>query len=84
MANELAAKWRDRSTWRLEDAGRLVLDVPCRRTREVGRARRRHPQRSGRRRWRQKGLPGWLIMNRYQEITTQLGYKWPRKWAVKK
>lgn len=29
-----------------------------------------------------KGYPGWEIMQRYQEITTQLGYEWPRNWAV--
>ena len=31
-----------------------------------------------------QGYPGWEIVHRYQEITTQLGYKWPRKWGVKK
>jgi TRAP-type transport system periplasmic protein len=31
-----------------------------------------------------QGYPGWEIVNRYQEISGQLGYKWPRKWGVKK
>lgn len=30
-----------------------------------------------------QGYPGWEIVARYQELTTQLGYKWPRKWGVK-
>ena len=29
------------------------------------------------------GLPGWEIAKRWQEITTEMGYKWPRQWAVK-
>lgn len=28
-----------------------------------------------------QGYPGWAIVARYQEITEQLGYKWPRKWG---
>ncbi|MBE0532342.1 MAG: TRAP transporter substrate-binding protein DctP [Rhodospirillales bacterium] len=31
-----------------------------------------------------KGLPGWEMMARFQEIAAQNGYKWPRQWAVKK
>ncbi len=31
-----------------------------------------------------KGLPGTKIMQRWQEITADMGYKWPRKWGVKK
>ena len=30
------------------------------------------------------GIPGWEIAKRWQEITTEMGYEWPRKWAVKK
>ncbi|MFC1985284.1 TRAP transporter substrate-binding protein DctP [Chloroflexota bacterium] len=30
------------------------------------------------------GMPGWKITKRWQEITTELGYKWPRQWAVQK
>lgn len=30
------------------------------------------------------GVAGWEIAKRWQEITTSLGYKWPREWAVKK
>ena len=82
MANELAAKWRDRilgawktqgvsfSTFPVEERAKwaaLVDDIPSEWATEM----------------EKKGLPGWLIMNRYQEITTQLGYKWPRKWAVR-
>jgi TRAP-type C4-dicarboxylate transport system substrate-binding protein len=83
MANELASKWRDRiltawktqgvtfSTFPLDDRAKwasLVEDIPSEWAIEM----------------EQKGLPGWQIMNRYQEITTELGYKWPRKWAAKK
>ncbi len=32
----------------------------------------------------EKGLPGWAMMERFQEIVAEKGYKWPRKWAVKK
>ncbi len=31
-----------------------------------------------------QGYPGWDIVRRYQELTTEYGYKWPRKWGVKK
>jgi len=31
-----------------------------------------------------QGYPGWEIVERYQELTTQMGYKWPRKWGLKK
>lgn len=31
-----------------------------------------------------KGLPGFKIVERWQEITGEMGYKWPRKWGVKK
>ncbi len=30
------------------------------------------------------GYPGWEIVNRYQDICEELGYKWPRRWGVKK
>jgi len=30
------------------------------------------------------GYPGWEIQRRWQEITAELGYEWPREWAVKK
>ena len=30
------------------------------------------------------GRPGWEIVKRYQEITTELGYEWSRTWGVKK
>lgn len=31
-----------------------------------------------------KGLPGFKIVERWQEITKELGFKWARKWGVKK
>jgi TRAP-type C4-dicarboxylate transport system substrate-binding protein len=31
-----------------------------------------------------KGLPGFKIIQRWQEITAQMGHKWTRKWGVKK
>ena len=31
-----------------------------------------------------QGYPGWKIVDRWQELTTKYGYKWPRKWGVKK
>ena len=31
-----------------------------------------------------KGLPGWEMMARFQQITAEMGYKWSRPWAVKK
>jgi TRAP-type C4-dicarboxylate transport system substrate-binding protein len=83
MANELAGKWRDRilaawktqgvtfSTFPLDERAKWaaqVEDIPTEWALEM----------------EKKGLPGWQIMNRYQEITTELGYKWPRKWAVRK
>ena len=60
-------------TYRLPEAERgkwanMVPDTPALWAEEVSR----------------QGYPGWEIVNRYQEITTQLGYKWPRKWGVKK
>lgn len=29
------------------------------------------------------GLPGWEMIERWQEITTELGYVWSRQWGVK-
>lgn len=29
------------------------------------------------------GYPGWEIVKRYQEITTELGFEWMREWGVK-
>jgi len=31
-----------------------------------------------------KGYPGYEFVKAWQEITESLGYKWPRKWGVKK
>ncbi len=31
-----------------------------------------------------KGYPGWKLVQRWQEITADLGFKWARKWGVKK
>ena len=31
-----------------------------------------------------KGIPGSQIVNRWQEITGEMGFKWARKWGVKK
>jgi TRAP-type transport system periplasmic protein len=31
-----------------------------------------------------QGYPGWKIVERYQQACADLGYKWPRKWGVKK
>ena len=31
-----------------------------------------------------QGYPGWKIVERYQQICAELGYRWPRKWGVKK
>jgi len=30
------------------------------------------------------GFPGWDIVKRYQEITSELGHKWLRQWGIKK
>jgi len=31
-----------------------------------------------------QGLPGFELVQRWQEITKQLGYKWDREWGIKK
>lgn len=31
-----------------------------------------------------KGLPGWDMVKRWQEITANLGFKWLRQWGIKK
>lgn len=31
-----------------------------------------------------QGYPGWKIVQRWQELTAELGYKWPRKWGIQK
>jgi TRAP-type C4-dicarboxylate transport system substrate-binding protein len=31
-----------------------------------------------------KGYPGFKIVQRWQQITSQMGFKWARKWGVKK
>ena len=30
-----------------------------------------------------KGYPGWDMVTRYQDITTEMGYRWPRRWGIK-
>jgi hypothetical protein len=46
----------------------LIEDIPAEWAEEVGKM----------------GLPGWEIVKRFQEVTAEKGYKWPRKWGVKK
>ena len=29
------------------------------------------------------GFPGWQIVEKYYQVTTDMGYKWPRKWGAK-
>jgi len=29
------------------------------------------------------GYPGWQIVEKYYQVTTEMGYKWPRKWGVR-
>ena len=31
-----------------------------------------------------KGLPGFQTVKRWQEITSEMGFKWPRQWGVKR
>jgi len=31
-----------------------------------------------------KGYPGFKLVQRWQEITSELGFKWPRRWGIKK
>lgn len=31
-----------------------------------------------------QGYPGWEIVKRWQELTTEYGYEWPREWGIKK
>lgn len=31
----------------------------------------------------EQGYPGWEIVKRWQELTAELGYQWPRQWGVK-
>ncbi len=30
------------------------------------------------------GLPGYALVEKYQDVTTALGYKWDRQWGIKK
>jgi len=31
-----------------------------------------------------QGYPGWKIVERYQQVCSELGYKWSKKWGIKK
>jgi TRAP-type transport system periplasmic protein len=83
IAGEIVEKWADKArkvfeennveTIRLAEVERtkwanMVPDTPALWAKEVS----------------DQGYPGWEIVNRYQEITTQLGYKWPRTWGIRK
>jgi len=83
IAGKLILEWADKAkkafkehgveTFRLSESERnkwagMVPDTPALWAKEVS----------------AQGYPGWEIVKRYQEITTQLGYKWPRKWGAKK
>jgi len=82
-AQEVISKWWDRceKEWKAKGIGFITIseaerqkwaseleDIPSEFAKEV----------------EAKGYPGWKLVARWQEITGQLGYKWPRQWGVKK
>lgn len=83
MTNELAAKWRDKILTAWKAQGVTFSEFPSDERAKWAAQVEDIPTE-----WalamEQKGLPGWQIMNRFQEITDKMGYKWTRKWAVKK
>ncbi len=83
MAEKEVAKWNDKVMAQFKKSGvkvikfspaerakwaQLVEDIPAEWAAEVSK----------------QGFPGWKIVQRYQELTTKMGYKWPRQWGVKK
>jgi hypothetical protein len=82
LTAELAPMWRDKILDEWADQGvefydfpaserakwaSLVEDIPAEWAAEMA----------------EKGLPGWEIMHRFQDITAEMGYDWPRRWAVR-
>jgi TRAP-type C4-dicarboxylate transport system substrate-binding protein len=83
LAKDLLAKYREKilGAWKTEGVkfstfpeaerakwAELIEDIPAEWAAEVA----------------AMGLPGWEIVKRFQEITAEKGYKWPRKWGIKK
>lgn len=83
MTDELAPMWREKIMTAWKAQGVTFLDFP-----DSERAKWASMVEDIPAEWatemEKKGLPGWEIMRRFQEITAQMGYKWARQWAVKK
>ena len=83
-AREITAKWRDKIFKTFQASGmKFVEDFPAK-DREKWIAALEDIPAEWAAEMEKMGLPGFALVKRWQEITTGLGYKWPRQWGIKK
>ena len=83
-AREIVPKWWDRVQKEWKAKGVTKVDFPEFGDREIGRELWRMSLLNSPPRSRPRGIRGYKMMQRWQEITASFGFKWARKWAVKK
>lgn len=82
-AKEIGPGWDDRAVAEFKKAGIKLIDFPKADVEKWAATLEDIPAE-----WAKEtdalGLPGSKIIQRWQEITSELGFKWARKWGVKK
>jgi TRAP-type C4-dicarboxylate transport system substrate-binding protein len=82
-AREIIPKWWNTLTEKYKKAGITFIDFPDEEIKKWSSSLEDIPAE-----WaaevEAKGYPGWKLVQRWQEITTELGFKWVRKWGAKK
>ncbi|MBW7849816.1 MAG: TRAP transporter substrate-binding protein DctP [Rhodospirillales bacterium] len=80
VANEVVPEWTNKIMATFKKNGVEVIDFP-----DAERTKWAHLIADIPAEWAKevsdKGYPGFEIVKRYQELTTALGYKWPRQWG---
>jgi len=82
-ATELLPQWWDLLEKELKKAGVVISDFPKEEVKKWASKLEDIPAE-----WAEevtkKGYPGFEFVKAWQDITTELGYEWPRRWGVKK
>jgi TRAP-type C4-dicarboxylate transport system substrate-binding protein len=82
-AKEIIPKWWDRCVKEWKAKGIIFLDLPDAEKIKWAATLEDIPAEWAKE-MEEKGLPGFKIVERWQQITSEMGYKWPRKWGMKK
>jgi TRAP-type C4-dicarboxylate transport system substrate-binding protein len=81
LADDLRVQWEDRLRREWEAIGIEFLEFPT-----EDRAKWASLVEDIPKEWAEemkaRGLPGYEIIHRFQEITAEMGYEWAREWAV--